>query len=489
MAVEHTPPSTYILRELHDVAIPDSVSWAPQTIGWKILGVILLLVAIYLAYRLAQKWWNNRYRKEALQELMVLDARDKNSTERTFKVLKVVLRYLDSSNAKLFGKAYVNRLNAYLPVSANTSENSNAFFADEVSELWNWTSQISPISSAIIYAPTRKVVGANIGMKNTLSITEDQFATGADPRLVNHKTYYYMSLAYGFNEYAKFEEDTGTGQPRPYIEGRGNIKTYAYTPRPIVYQELLSNYGDVPSLTRLDGVGSGLTFIDMEDDMYDKILEASVNGNAADGVTYKKNAGPVNVKIYNPLDVKEGTFRLELFGTELDENNSTNFLGGDARWRLTNIDDGDVIESDTTIDVSAEQIVEKYGFSIELNQIAEPGELREVNNGAVGSTLEYDDVNGSLWMTAIPDGGLGNGDRLFDWVANTVAQDPENDLKEVSDVFYPFSMARYAPPSELEPSFYVTPAWKQGQGFLLDPVIQFGDLLLNQDLNLSLIHI
>ncbi|MEZ9622671.1 DUF4381 domain-containing protein [Vibrio sp. 10N.222.55.A3] len=136
MAVEHTPPSTYILRELHDVAIPDSVSWAPQTIGWKILGVILLLVAIYLAYRLAQKWWNNRYRKEALQELVLLDARDKNSTERTFKVLKVVLRYLDSSNAKLFGQAYVNRLNAYLPGSANTSENSNASFADEVSKLW-----------------------------------------------------------------------------------------------------------------------------------------------------------------------------------------------------------------------------------------------------------------------------------------------------------------------------------------------------------------
>ncbi|PMO42125.1 hypothetical protein BCT10_18140 [Vibrio splendidus] len=136
MAVEHTPPSTYILRELHDVAIPDSVSWAPQTIGWKIFGVILLLVAIYLVYRLAQKWWNNRYRKEALQELVLLDARDKNSTERTFKVLKVVLRYLDSSNAKLFGQAYVNRLNAYLPGSANTSENSNAFFADEVSKLW-----------------------------------------------------------------------------------------------------------------------------------------------------------------------------------------------------------------------------------------------------------------------------------------------------------------------------------------------------------------
>lgn len=136
MAVEHTPPNTYILRELRDVTIPDSVSWFPQTIGWKILGVALLLAAFYLAYRLALRWWNNRYRKEALKELTVLDARDKNSTERTFKVLKVVLRYLDRSNAKLFGQAYVNRLNAYLPVNAGTSTNSNAFFTDEVSGLW-----------------------------------------------------------------------------------------------------------------------------------------------------------------------------------------------------------------------------------------------------------------------------------------------------------------------------------------------------------------
>ena len=135
MTVEHTPPSTYILRELHDVAIPNSVSWAPQTIGWKILGVILLLAALYLAYRLALRWWNNRYRKEALNELMLLDARDKHSPEQAFKVLKFVLRYLDSSNAKLFGQAYVKCLNAHLPVNGQT-ESNNAFFAEEISRLW-----------------------------------------------------------------------------------------------------------------------------------------------------------------------------------------------------------------------------------------------------------------------------------------------------------------------------------------------------------------
>ena len=31
MAQTHTPPSTYILRDLHDVAVPESVSWLPQT--------------------------------------------------------------------------------------------------------------------------------------------------------------------------------------------------------------------------------------------------------------------------------------------------------------------------------------------------------------------------------------------------------------------------------------------------------------------------
>ena len=357
-----------------------------------------------------------------------------------------------------------------------------------VAELYNWTPEVSPISTNIIYQPTRKVVGSDVGVKRTLSLKEDQFATGNDPKLINHKTYFYMSVAYGFNEYQKFEEDTGNGQPRPYIEGRGNIKTYSYTPRPIVYSELLSQYGDVPSITRVDGVGAGLTFIDLEEGMYDKILSAAANGDAVDSVTYKKNAGPLNVKIYNPLDVREGTFRLEVFGTELDENNSSNFLGPEARWRLTDLSDNSVVESDTTIDISSEQIVEKYGFSIELNQIAEPGGDVEVNNGGVGSSLDYDDVNAANWLTGIPNGGLGNGDRLFDWVVNgdindPTDQDPKNELKEVSSIFYPFTMTRYAAPSENEPAFYVTPAWRQGQGFLLDPVVQFGDLLLNQDLN------
>ncbi|UGA57519.1 DUF4381 domain-containing protein [Vibrio sp. VB16] len=132
MSIEHTPPSTYILRELHDVAIPDSVSWMPQTIGWKIVGMALALIGLYVGYRLALSWWHNRYRKEALRALMLLDARDKNSAEQAFKIIKVVIRYLDSRNANLFGQAYLERLNSYCPNSPKTAK----LFNDDLASLW-----------------------------------------------------------------------------------------------------------------------------------------------------------------------------------------------------------------------------------------------------------------------------------------------------------------------------------------------------------------
>ena len=36
------------------------------------------------------------------------------------------------------------------------------------------------------------------GVEYSFRVTEDKFALG-NPTLVNHKTYHYMSIAYGFN--------------------------------------------------------------------------------------------------------------------------------------------------------------------------------------------------------------------------------------------------------------------------------------------------
>ena len=47
------------------------------------------------------------------------------------------------------------------------------------------------------FVPTLEVRGANEGLSHTVSLTEDAFATGSNKSLVNHKTYYYIVLAYG----------------------------------------------------------------------------------------------------------------------------------------------------------------------------------------------------------------------------------------------------------------------------------------------------
>lgn len=45
------PPRSYILKGLEEVGLPDHVSWFPQTLGWKILAMILLLVVMYFSYK------------------------------------------------------------------------------------------------------------------------------------------------------------------------------------------------------------------------------------------------------------------------------------------------------------------------------------------------------------------------------------------------------------------------------------------------------
>lgn len=42
-----TPPSSYMLRELKDVPIPDTVSWWPQTLGWQLLLLLVVLLAFF----------------------------------------------------------------------------------------------------------------------------------------------------------------------------------------------------------------------------------------------------------------------------------------------------------------------------------------------------------------------------------------------------------------------------------------------------------
>ena len=79
--------------------------------------------------------------------------------------------------------------------------------------------------------PTEMVDGENKGISYSFRITDDEFAQG-DRKLVNFKRYYYMAVAYAYNNYKEYipvNPDALDGQKLPYLQSRkapiGEIKT------------------------------------------------------------------------------------------------------------------------------------------------------------------------------------------------------------------------------------------------------------------------
>ena len=64
------------LDRLHDFYQPPPPAWTPQTAAWYILFAIVGLLLIWMAVHLIRRWFANRYRRAALQELTLLPPKE-----------------------------------------------------------------------------------------------------------------------------------------------------------------------------------------------------------------------------------------------------------------------------------------------------------------------------------------------------------------------------------------------------------------------------
>ncbi|MUK63069.1 DUF4381 family protein [Aliivibrio fischeri] len=131
----HQPPSSYILKKLSEVTVPDHVSWFPQTIGWQILAFVLLAFIVYKSVLWLKRWWANRYRREALDVLLLLrDSQVPNQSisYEIFEVMKAVLVYIDPSHSNQFGDAFLQAIDSY------GSDDREAFHS-ELGERWMYS--------------------------------------------------------------------------------------------------------------------------------------------------------------------------------------------------------------------------------------------------------------------------------------------------------------------------------------------------------------
>ena len=299
--------------------------------------------------------------------------------------------------------------------------------------------------------PSLKVEGANAGITHSFVVTEDKFASSESSTLVNHQTYYFMAIAYAYNNFYPYSQEPGDmyglyGQMKPYLEGRKNIQCYSAVPHKIVNGTVMrSNYGDKPSIQRMVGLGNGGNELELSqadiDELFTKKLANSVDENGDTVVfghpdypiiyhpTYEVGYGPLNVKVIDPLNVVTTSYELwfdTLFPYYTHGVASNQSVIGDSalrmasHWYITDLNTGDTFKSDTTTVYTDEKMFIDRGISITISQQYPHGLVlvgsthdnnsgdkpyREViapNNGMITSALIFQDST-RKWLDGIRD--------------------------------------------------------------------------------------
>ena len=261
-----------------------------------------------------------------------------------------------------------------------------------------------------------KVDGENKGIRHSFRVTEDAFAQG-QRRLVNHKTYYYVAIAYAHNEFKKYDPNDAEfldGQKIPYISSRLNydgtaISAYAAVPHSPVPEAdgtlQMIEYGSSPQITRVDGYGNGNRSLEFTPSTLSKILTDGFVENP----TYDFGKGPINIKVVDPLNLVNGYFECKFRDYVAPASGN----GADtASWVIIRYDKKggvalDSVSSEQTIEFDNEQIVPEWGISVQIKQEKyyfpdATGPLATKTTDMIESSIEFADSS-KRWLAGVPD--------------------------------------------------------------------------------------
>ncbi len=353
--------------------------------------------------------------------------------------------------------------------------------ADNVTTLTNYTFDEGIQANF----PETKVNGVNEGISHSFRVTDDLFASG-ESRLVNYKTYYYIAVAYAYNNFKTYQQDASPdlnnvlapafdGQKMPYLASRknssgGSIESVAAIPHNYRAEEggtiKNSNYGDLLGITRLQGTGNGNNAIRLTTTTVDQLMAAKAWEDEDENpivLDYALGAGPLTVKVVDPLNVIDGRFVFKFLDEDVAGEPN---MSDTAEWVMYLEGGGpfDTVYSDRTIATRNEQLLfsPNWGLSILVEQAPVPGINSNgvpigPTNGYLGSSITFSDPT-RTWLTGIPDvdnqtpqdwilsgvtGGVSAayGDRV-DQSANFI--DPNQDYESIiSGTLAPYSLVGY----------------------------------------------
>ena len=367
---------------------------------------------------------------------------------------------------------------------------------------YEWDDHIGAI------VPSLEVEGSDGGITHSFVVTEDKFAISENPTLINHKTYYFMAVAYAYNNYMTYSQEPSDafglyGQQKPYLEGRKNIQCYSAVPHKIVNGTVMQcDYGQKPAITRIVGQGNGGNELELSDESieelfskklansYDEAGNKIVFGHPDYPVVYhpqyKVGYGPLDVKIIDPLNVKTTQYELwfdTLFPVKTSSVSTNNQIyvvnengvhvqGSEAtrmvsHWYLKDLgSDEDPVRSDTTTAYTDEKMFIENGISISITQpyAVGPIEVGEMydndqsnphwytaleaiapNSGMITTSMTFQDST-SLWMDGIRDKDIPGS--WLNWIRSGKYYDNEN--KDNNDYDMNNNLVAYDPAEAFE---------------------------------------
>jgi hypothetical protein len=278
---------------------------------------------------------------------------------------------------------------------------------DSVANLVNYNFDVS-IDANI---PTLEVSASNNGITHSISITEDEFASG-NSLLVNHQQYYYMAVAYGHNDYKTYDPTNPSaldGQQRPYKSGRKNIKVYTGIPHKPFTTQLNAEIGEGVEIARVVGAGNGGFELNLTEETETEIMTSG----AADNPVYEAGSGPIDVQVIDPFNLTQADFALKFYG-DLYNASSTDprsivLDASVSRWELVDLTNGNSYLSDASIGLDNQQLFSSLGFAVKINQNNPPDWNYSVNsadyendNGFISSTIEFEDEY-NPWLGGVRD--------------------------------------------------------------------------------------
>jgi hypothetical protein len=231
---------------------------------------------------------------------------------------------------------------------------------------------------------------------------------------VNHKTYYYIAVSYAFNEFKKYDPNDPLaldGQKIPYISSRLNFDGSAITATAAVPHNpspeadgtnQRAEYGTSPRITRLDGYGNGNRALEFTTATLSNVL----NQGFVEKPVYDYGAGPINVKVIDPLNLVGGYFECKFRNYTESASNAAD----SAEWVIYRYDkkDGlilDSVTSEQSIDVDNEQLIPQWGVSVQIYQnkyYGESGNQSVKVTDMIDATIEFADSS-KRWLTFVPD--------------------------------------------------------------------------------------